>query len=435
MTSKQDLLKHLCPLPSEIESRVTAGIEHNRKADCSLKLTTADGTPMANATVRIEQTSHDFLFGANSFMFGGHKAAEQNAQWDQMYTDVFNSTVVGLFWSSYEPQQGVYRYETGSEPMYRRPPVDDVLNWCDKHNMVPKGHNLLWASKKQLPDWISALPETKIIDAIHKRFEMLGKLYDGRIPMLDVVNELFCVPRETALPKNFATLAYKLADEYFPNSQLFVNENTDASWMWGHREYSPYHLLMEHFRNQGIKRIQGMGLQFHLFNHLHKITPHIEHWLRPAMIMQQLDQLATEKLPMHVSEITVGSSAVLSDTDGEFVQAKLVRSLYRMWFSHPSVEAIYWWNLADGNAWGSEAAYLAGLLREDLSPKPAYDAVKSLIHEEWTTHITCKTDDTGCINFRGFKGKYSASCDQKQATFGVHGSSDNQQTTIILQKS
>jgi hypothetical protein len=128
---------------------------------------------------------------------------------------------------------------------------------------------------------------------------------------------------------------------------------------------------------------------------------------------------------MHISEITIGSSADLSDSDGETVQAKLVRNFYRLWFSHPGTEAIYWWNLADGNAWGKEAQYLGGLLRDDLSPKPAYDVIRSLIQDEWQTRLTLKTDDEGRIDFRGFKGQYRLTCDGKEATCGVHRDTTN----------
>jgi GH35 family endo-1,4-beta-xylanase len=432
MTTASDLLRHLDPMSDQLEQRITHGIEANRKANASLKLTTQDGKPMANATVRIEQIGHDYLFGANSFMYGGHKTDEQNAQWEQMYTDVFNSTVVGLFWSAYEPQEGVYRYASGSEPMYRRPPVDDVLAWCTKHNMTPKGHNLLWANPDLLPNWVKVLPEHKLVDAIDKHIALIAERYDGKIAMFDVVNELFCVPRTSSLPKDFATLAYKLADRYFTKSRLFVNEATAASWMWGHREYSPYLLLLEHFRNQGVKRIQGMGLQFHMFNHLHSFDHDMDHWLLPQQMLQMMDQLGSADLPMHISEITIGSSADLSDSDGETVQAKLVRNFYRLWFSHPGTEAIYWWNLADGNAWGKEAQYLGGLLRDDLSPKPAYDVIKSLIHDEWQTRLTLKTDDEGRIDFRGFKGQYRLTCDGKEATCGVHGDTTNHWPTTVV---
>jgi len=50
---------------------------------------------------------------------------------------------------------------------------------------------------------------------------------------------------------------------------------------------------------------------------------------------------------------------------GERNQARQTLRFYRLLFSHPSVEAITWWDLHDPSY-----SELSGLLRSDLSPKP-----------------------------------------------------------------
>jgi len=47
----------------------------------------------------------------------------------------------------------------------------------------------------------------------------------------------------------------------------------------------------------------------------------------------------------------------------------------------------------------------SGLLHADLSPKPAYLALKELI-DSWTTSGNGTTDDNGELFFRGFAGDY-----------------------------
>ncbi|MCD6507549.1 hypothetical protein J7M22_13115 [Candidatus Poribacteria bacterium] len=47
-----------------------------------------------------------------------------------------------------------------------------------------------------------------------------------------------------------------------------------------------------------------------------------------------------------------------------------------MLFSHPSVEAITWWDFSDRGAWQGTAA---GFLRKDMSPKPAYERLTELV--------------------------------------------------------
>ena len=75
---------------------------------------------------------------------------------------------------------------------------------------------------------------------------------------------------------------------------------------------------------------------------------------------------------------------------------------YRVCFAHPSMRAITWWDLCDQGSWLPGG----GMLRVDMSPKPVYEQLKRLIHEEWKTRATTPTDDDGEFSFRGFFGEY-----------------------------
>jgi len=46
------------------------------------------------------------------------------------------------------------------------------------------------------------------------------------------------------------------------------------------------------------------------------------------------------------------------------------------------------------------------MLRADMSPKPVYEQLKRLIHEEWKTRATATTGPDGRLSFRGFLGEY-----------------------------
>ena len=71
--------------------------------------------------------------------------------------------------------------------------------------------------------------------------------------------------------------------------------------------------------------------------------------------------------------------------EGERNQAIVVRNYYRLWFSHPSVNAITWWNLVEGTAVKGEDKWNAGLVRRDFTPKPAFIALDQLINHDWKT--------------------------------------------------
>ena len=53
-----------------------------------------------------------------------------------------------------------------------------------------------------------------------------------------------------------------------------------------------------------------------------------------------------------------------------------------------------------------ENQYRGGLVRFDLTPKPAYYAVKELFEKEWHTHEERVCDGDGMTRVKGFCGRY-----------------------------
>jgi hypothetical protein len=49
-----------------------------------------------------------------------------------------------------------------------------------------------------------------------------------------------------------------------------------------------------------------------------------------------------------------------------------------------------------------------GLIRKDLSLKPAYAALRNLIRGQWATRSEGRTDKSGKFSFRGVRGQYVA---------------------------
>ena len=125
--------------------------------------------------------------------------------------------------------------------------------------------------------------------------------------------------------------------------------------------------------------------------------------------------------PLQITEVTI--PAYSYSEEDEAIQAEIIEKLYSIWFSHPNTEQIIYWNLVDGYAhlWDpdpekikksqgdmtlGENYYYGGLLRFDLTPKPAYYAIKNLIHNKWHTEEEIFTDNNGKAEFKGFYGEY-----------------------------
>lgn len=89
-------------------------------------------------------------------------------------------------------------------------------------------------------------------------------------------------------------------------------------------------------------------------------------------------------------------------------------------FSHPAMEAIIYWNLVDGYAYSKtysgrdsigkfedgENVYRGGLLRFDMSEKPAFKVIKDLFHKEWHSEETVSSKNN-VAETRVFYGDYT----------------------------
>ena len=67
---------------------------------------------------------------------------------------------------------------------------------------------------------------------------------------------------------------------------------------------------------------------------------------------------------------------------------------------------LYAWNLVDDTALGVENLAKGGLLRRDMTPKPAFEQLKKLILSEWRTSAETVYDSTSHNYVRGFCGTY-----------------------------
>ena len=159
-------------------------------------------------------------------------------------------------------------------------------------------------------------------------------------------------------------------------------------------------------------RIDAVGLQFHMFHgaNMESVVREVRPYYDPQRVFDVMDTYAALGKPLQITEITI--PAYSEDPGDEETQAEILRELYRIWFSHPAMKAIIYWNLPDGYAAFAqpgdfskgENLYYGGLCRFDMTPKPAYRVIRDLFGREWRTNF--ERDVGGRFAFRGFHGTY-----------------------------
>jgi len=401
------LLRFLEAEDPEIDFRIKTGIETNRKGFAFIELLDGNKQRISKARIGVRQLTHEFLFGGNAFMVEQFSTEAENRLYEQRFAAVFNEAVVPFYWSDLEPEDGVSRFARGSKPIYRRPPPDTVLDFCREHHIRPKGHPLCWHSFS--PEWAPKDPQL-LMARYARRIREIAERYGDTITLWDVVNEAQTRSPLTrtnlpAMPDDHVEQAFRLAERYLPSSALLYND--DNRW-WNHQgNYSPVYLLVRHLLDRGC-RVDGLGLQYHMFDWL---LPETDQFMNPRHLFACLDLYAKLQIPLNISEISLQGGARWGD--GEKFQAIAAEKLYRLWFSHPAMNSIVWWNLVDGTAAVSEPgvgvdenALCAGLLHRDLSPKPAFEAINKLINREWRTNLSLDYQDGAANAFHGFYGDY-----------------------------
>jgi GH35 family endo-1,4-beta-xylanase len=349
-------------------------IERIRKRPGAVRVLDADGRPVAGAKVTAELQRHDFLFGCNIYMFDRFKTPQENELYKRCFAELFNYATVGFYWRWYEPVRG--------QPNYAY--TDKVVAWCAERGIRMKGHPLLWAQEAGEPPWSKGQPDKEIQKA---RVTEIIRRYGARIAAWEVVNE------PAHLEGILIDEPYRWARAADAKAYLIVNDYHVLA-----DGCPPFFKLLEKAIADGTP-FEGIGIQAH--------EPRTMRFPLDS-VREILDHYAALGKELHITEFTPasGGQPITGDSEGgiwdEEAQAEYAEKFYRACFAHPAVVGITWWDLCDNGAWLKGG----GLLRADLSPKPAYEALRKLIREEWHTRAEGLTDAAGRFAFPGFFGAY-----------------------------
>ena len=449
----------------EEQARIDADIEKYRKADGEIVLNDIK----RNSEVKIEQISHEFIFGAHIFNFNQLGKKEYNDRYKELYGTLFNRATVPFYWKELELEQGKPRFATEQrdteefwnnckdpydQPHWRRPSTDQLVEFCEQKGIQMHGHVLVWGNRKfQRPSWYFNL-FTEKERAEHKRLfpnepnrfrskdaqsdewtamsfeevaqtfpdyaktmplvmenriKQIAERYKGRLQSWDVVNESALDYDQDFLPENhsISKSRYGLTYGDYPYHALKCAE-----------KYFPAEVKLninDYHRKPGytaqVKRLQERGCKIDVMG--------IQMHLFNVQHCMDIANGAKIQTPSQVREYIgwaseaniplhlseVTITAPSQDERGFMIQGIIAQQLYRLWFSQEKMMGITWWNVVDNCGVKLEPT-VSGLFHRDMKEKPCYYALDQLINHEWKTNLSVKPNDEGKVQFRGFKGKY-----------------------------
>ncbi len=395
------------PLSNEAIAR---RIQEHRTAEITLTVTDVTGKPAPNASVTVRMNRHKFLFGCNAFALDQCGTPAMNRLYAERFTALMNYATLPFYWGLYEAQEG-----RTDESRLRK-----MVEWCRENRIDTKGHTLCWHILQ--PQWLMSKSPSEVESLQIGRIRRECAAFAGLVDKWDVVNEAVDMPDaeggNEGIPRMCRSLGqvellkkcFAEANKTAPAAELLLNDYiTDDR----------YHKLIKESLDAGVG-IDAIGIQSHM---------HASH--RSAeWAWECCERFGRIGKPLHFTELTILSGNLKTDDDwtnyhpgwdstpeGEKRQAAQAVEFYRVLFSHPAVEAITWWDFSDLNAWLGAPA---GLLRKDMSPKPAYDALMKLIKGDWWTGpLQLKTDAGGAVTFRGYLGTYTVTTDNGYADLDV----------------
>lgn len=385
-----------------MENEIDANIETYRKSDATVKVVDKDGNPVKNVTVTVNQTSHDFDFGCNALMLGQYDTKEKNEKYEKLLTDTFNTVTTTMCFDIYSDGDNDYDFDYGE---FRRPSPKVIRAFAKANNMNLKVQPLL--ADGWNPSWATTTNVTELRQIYKNWFQAVYNEFGDDLDIVDVVNESTSLwqSRTPSFPFNndvYSNVkwAYQTAQEIWGDSKTKLEINDSYAYFANYKSTRVEDLVSENL-------IDSVAVQYHLFTGTSMLN-HVNSDQSTLDIYSRFKSMSELGIPMYISEITMPTNLDGYTTEQAYaIQAEVVKRLYKLWFSIPNMNGIIYWNLADGEQWGSEGDALGCLVDSDLNPKPAYYVIQNYINNEWRTNLTLTTDENGEVSFRGFNGGYT----------------------------
>ena len=380
-------------------------IKEVRQKDVEV-LVLKDGKPVPNAKVAFRMKKHQFLFGAHCYNYGKYPTEAENERYTELFTDLLNYTFAPFHWGGYEPERHVYN----------EPYVGNLVRWSNKHEIKIKLHALIW--HEVCPKWLKF--DDDVGEIYRDRISRLMIEYADQFDFFDLVNETVVNYRfdnpvsrwiDKMGPINVMKWASGIVRSFKPDAKLIYGE-------WN-VHIDAYTDLLREMRDADVD-IDYLGVQSHMHSYRWTFEEVLSATNRAAAFgwpLQFPELSICSGKPARPIRFTAGAKNEWVTNEGDFEsQAEYAEDLYTVLFSHPAVEALSWFDFADGY-WLNAPS---GLVSKTLDKKPVYNTLHNLIKKEWFSNEDEVTGSEGWCRSRLFTGNYDITIDVNGETTTVN---------------
>lgn len=200
------------------------------------------------------------------------------------------------------------------------------MEYCEENGIMPKLHCLVY--DKAIPEWLP-INDMRAMEAYYEeRFRQISERFCGRMLEFEVINELLCeyvwnFKSVISGKRDIVEWAFALAEKYFPNETLVINEGEPSVLRNLSNYRNGYFLLIENALKSG-SRIDKIGMQHHIFTGANTKTDEEyesqvkqgDSFVDPEKILAGLDRMAEFSLPLEMIEVTVPTFGTTDEDEG-----------------------------------------------------------------------------------------------------------------------
>lgn len=295
------------------------------------------------------------LAAAKGLIFGN--ALGHGRMQDRAYMDLLAAECGALVcenemkWPALRPNAEDFTFER----------ADAIVAFAGEHDMVMRGHTLLWHHPQWFPDWLTnydfgSRPASEAERLLTTHIRRVCAHYP-QVVSWDVINEAVDADtgelRETSLSRamghSVLDVAFHTAREAAPNAQLVYNDY--MSWEAGHENHRAGVLrLLEGFKARGVP-IDALGVQSHIGSGNTDDSVGFD-TAQEGDWRQFLDQATGLGLNLAITEFDVHDKNLPADPvvrDREV--AALGRRYLDLMLEYPQVRTVMAWGMADHYSW------------------------------------------------------------------------------------